>query len=103
MCGIKRNNWRAGTLKAAAVVSEPELSADDDPEALDDQDALSDELDDEGAEEGMESLPLSDAQHIMLQPDFLACAGELREHFDGRCAIAAAEVTQATTEAQHTG
>lgn len=67
-------------------MGEPELTAHEDLEALGEQDVLADELDDEGAEEGMESLPLSDAQHIMLQPDFLACADELRKHFDERCA-----------------
>ena len=57
--------------------------------------AAADEQGDEGSEEGMESLPLSDVRHIMLQPDFLDCAGELRQHFDERCAVRSSLATLA--------
>lgn len=46
--------------------------------------AFGNSMDEEGAPEGMESLPLSEVQHIMLQPDFLSCADDLRQHFDDR-------------------
>ena len=46
--------------------------------------SLGDVLDDRDAAGEMESLPLSEVQHIMVQPNFLGCAEGLREHFDGR-------------------